>query len=736
MSDVSIRYNGPKTVDEARLRNTMATRAGQPYSTEKLDKDIKSLYETGLVDDVRWLAEPDGGNVKLIAEVTTRPALVGVGFVGNTVFSDKKLAAETKLEAGSSLSDEQILAARRNIEKYYEGYGYSDVVVTHRMQDSGQSGAAELIFVIDEGMKGEVRKIRFEGNNHFDGETLRKEMKTKEKGWLSFLTKSGRIQGDQLNEDLEAILDFYRNAGYLRVSSPGIRREAVEGGKMDLVIPINEGEKYEVAGVGFGKMTVFKPEELYPSLTLVGGQGYSAKKMRADITTIRDYYGSKGYADAAVTPDIRNAGPNKVTITYRINEGRRYSVGRVNIAGNVKTQDKVIRREIPLKPGDPFNSVEMETTQKRLQNLNYFSQVDASGTPGGSGYRDLNVQVEEKKTGSVSFGLGFSSIDSIVGYVNLEQTNFDLFNPWKFTGGGQRFSTNLRVGSERTDFRISLVEPWFLDQKLSLGGDLYYQSARYLSDVYDQTNAGGSIFLRKPIGEKSFIKGDYRLESIEIDVDSDVTPASLFYDQDGDHIRSALGLEYVYDSRDALVNPRHGHKVEAGVVFSGGPIGGDVDTYSINLNGIKNWNFFYDTILTVSGQLSTVDAHSGEEVPVFDRLALGGARNLRGFEFRDVGPRDAETNEVFGGQTLGFMSVEYTVPVIESVRGAVFYDMGFVNEDSWDFSPSDLYNDVGIGVRLNLPFGPLALDYAIPLESPDNEADQGGQFNFSLNYQF
>ena len=198
---------------------------------------------------------------------------------------------------------------------------------------------------------------------------------------------------------------------------------------------------------GFGKMTVFKPEELYPALTLNSNDAYSSKKMRADITMIRSYYGSRGYADAVVTPDIRDAGPNRVSIIYRITEGSRFRVGRVNIAGNTKTKDKVIRREIPLKPGDLFNSVELETTKARLQNLQYFSDVQATGAPGGAGYRDVNVLVEEKATGSVGVGMGFSSIDSIVGFLTLEQSNFDLFNPWNFTGGGQRFAMNLRAGS-------------------------------------------------------------------------------------------------------------------------------------------------------------------------------------------------------------------------------------------------------------------------------------------------
>ncbi len=750
IAEVAIRFVGSKTVDENRLRNLMTSKPGMPYHAETLDKDIKSLFESGLVDDVRFLAEPLGEKVKLIAEVTTRPALGGVGFMGNTIFTDQKLAKESKMKPGGALSDEQILTARRNIEKYYQGYGYPDVTVTHRLQTTDRPGSSDLIFVIDEGTKNEIRKMRFEGNNTFTNAELRKEMKLKPKGWFSWLTKSGRFESNQLDADLDAVLDFYRGKGYLRVSSPGIRREPVGDGRVDLVIPINEGEKYTVAGIGFSKMTVFKPEELYPGLTLNSNDAYSSKKMRADITMIRSYYGSRGYADAMVSPDIRDAGPNRVGITYRVTEGARFKVGRVNIAGNTKTQDKVIRREIPLKPGDMFNSVELETTKSRLKNLQYFGDVEVTGEPAGTGYRDVNVLVEEKATGQVGVGAGFSSIDSIVGFLTLEQSNFDLFHPWNFTGGGQRFAMNLRAGSERSEFSVSLVEPWFMDRQLALGGELFFKESSYFSDYYDQKNMGGAISLRKPLGPKSSIKGEYRLENVNIDSEVDATdiyPAGPYGPSGansqlsnerigGDYLRSALSVNYLYDSRDSSIQPRSGHKIDIGFIYAG--LGGDVDTFTISIQGQKYWNLKWDSILSVNGELAFVDGISGD-VPIFERMFLGGGRTLRGFEFRDVGPRDTGyTNEVYGGNSLGFLSLEYTIPIIETVRAAVFTDVGFVNADSWDPSPSDLYSDVGFGIRLKLPISPmpLALDYAIPMSTPDKEADKGGQFNFYLNYQY
>jgi len=468
---------------------------------------------------------------------------------------------------------------------------------------------------------------------------------------------------------------------------------------------------------------------------------------------IRSFYGSRGYADVLVSPDIRDAGPNRVSITYKITEGSRFQVGRVNIAGNTKTQDKVIRREIPLKPGDQFNSVELDTTKSRLNNLQYFSEVQVNGSPGGSGYRDVNVLVEEKPTGSIGVGVGFSSIDSIVGFLTLEQTNFDLFNPWNFTGGGQRFSMNLRAGSERSDFSVSLVEPWFMDQQLALGGELFFRESSYFSDYYDQTNVGGAISLRKPLGSKGSLRAEYKMENINIDSEvnnnSYFTPAGIpvgdnsEFSQDkigGDYLRSAIGLNYIFDNRDNNIQARSGHKIDLGATFVG--LGGDVETFTVSLQGQKFWNLKWDTILSVSGEVASVEGLN-DEIPIFERMFLGGGRTLRGFEFRDVGPRDnGYTDSVYGGNSLGYLSVEFSVPIIDMIRAVVFSDTGFVNEASWDLNPSDLYSDVGVGIRLKLPISPLpiALDYALPILTPDgatgDEADKGGQFNFSVSSQF
>ena len=343
ISAVKIRYQGAKTVDESRLRDYMSVRVGQKFNPEVLDKDAASLYESGLVDDVSFLGDPVGDEqIVLIVEVATRGQIVEIGFSGNTIFSDRKLAGEATVKAGI-VSDAAILEARRKIEEQYTGYGYPDVLVSHRLKETARPGQYQLVFVIEEGGKSEVRKILFEGNTAFSRSELRRQMDTKQKGLLSFLSKSGRIDTEKLQLDLLKLEDFYRNRGYRMVRIDTVRREPATKGRVDLVIPVYEGPRYKVGSVAFGKMTVFKPEELAPAMSVAEGQDFSGKRVNDDIRMIRSYYGSRGYADARVTPEMRDVSPGVVSIRYEVDEGTLYRVGKVNIQGNTITKDKVIR---------------------------------------------------------------------------------------------------------------------------------------------------------------------------------------------------------------------------------------------------------------------------------------------------------------------------------------------------------------------------------------------------------
>jgi outer membrane protein insertion porin family len=350
------------------------------------------------------------------------------------------------------------------------------------------------------------------------------------------------------------------------------------------------------------------------------------------------------------------------------------------------------------------------------------------------GYRDVNIEVAEKRTGSLNVGVAFSSIESVYLFAGVTQSNFDLYDWGSFVGGGQRFAINGRVGTETQDVSVSWLDPWFLDRKLALGTEVFYSNSTYFSDFYEQQNYGFAVSLRKSLGDLDSIKLEYRLERFNIDPEWD---APIFFrEQKGISTRSHVELSYLYDSRDAQIFPRKGGKFEVLGGYSG--LGGDVKTYNFGVNASYYWNLKWDTIFNINAGYATVEGTDDDKfVPIFEREYLGGPYNMRGFRYRDVAPYnpDLSGDETMGGKTSFFCQFELTVPVIEEMRLAFFYDVGFVEEQSFKFRGNNIASDYGIGIRLNLPVGPLAVDYAIPVKS-GNAIDDGGQFQFYLNYSY
>jgi len=435
-----------------------------------------------------------------------------------------------------------------------------------------------------------------------------------------------------------------------------------------------------------------------------------------------------------ITPESTPAGPALVDVHYKIEEGERSFVNRVTIAGNTRTKDKVIRREVLVAPGDVFNTVRADLTKKRLENLGYFSKVETypeeTDVPGR---KDLTILVQEKRTGSFSFGAGFSTIDQLVGFAELTQGNFDLFNWPTFTGGGQKFRLRVQYGTQRKDFLLNVTEPYFLDRRLSLSGQLFYTEADYLSVEYNQRNYGFTIDLRKPITSFIYVSLGYQLQDIDIfDVSSGAS--AFIKSQEGSFTESKIISSVVFDRRDNALLTRTGQRITLAPFVAGGFLGGNTQIYGWDLEGSQYFRLKWDTILLINGEIATVDNWgNGSGVPIFERLYLGGANNLRGFPYREVGPQDV-TGEPIGGLSMARATVEWTFPIIEKARGAIFYDTGFVNSDAWSFGFKHIASDVGVGIRLNLPIGPLRLDYGYPLQRDGYNG--GGHFNFSVGYQF
>jgi outer membrane protein insertion porin family len=673
--------------------------------------------------------------LKVIVAVQTRSILREIVIDGAERVKAQRLRKEIKLRLNQPVDEQQLEEARQKIIEVYQGRGFTDVSVQFRVDPIDEKrGTARVTYTITEGARGAVRRINFEGNTHFSEKVLRKQMKTRGRTPIYFLDKSGRLDEVQLQQDLDKIREYYQDHGYIDVEVKDVRRERNEKGPMVLTIVIVEGPQYHVKKLLITGYQHATEQRIHALLKMKEGSVYSPKQLREDAKAIADAYGSGGYVDLVVQPEGTPAGAALIDVHYNIEEGVRSFVNRVNIEGNTRTKDKVIRREVLVAPGDVFNTVRVDITKKRLENLGYFAKVETypedTDIPGR---KDLTILVQEKRTGSLSFGGGYSTIDQLVGFVELTQGNFDLFNWPSFTGGGQKFRLRIQYGTERKDFILSLTEPYFLDRRLSLSGSVFYTEANYLSAEYNQRNYGFTIEARKPINAFTYATVGYQLQDIDI-FDVSAAASDFIQSQKGSFTESKIFHTVVFDSRDNPLLSRKGQRVTFSPFIAGGFLGGDTQIYGWDLEGSQYFRLPWDTILLINGEVATVSQWgTGDDVPIFERLYLGGSNNLRGFPFREVGPQD-ENGEPIGGKSMARATVEWTFPIVEKARGAVFYDTGFVNSSAWSFGFNHIASDVGVGLRLDLPIGPLRLDYGYPLQRDGYHG--GGHFNFNVGYQF
>jgi len=731
---IDVQYAGPATISRERILAQMRTKVGQPYSNEVVQEDIKGLYKTGYIRNVRIFAQPEGNGVKVIVAVQTRAIIREIEITGAEHVKAQRLRKEIKVKLNQAVDEQQLEEARQKIIEVYQGHGFNDVSVEFRIDPIDEKrGTARVVFTVTEGVKGAISQVRFEGNAHFSQRALRKQMKTRGRTLIYFMDKTGRLDEVQLEQDLDKIREFYQNHGYIDVEIKDVRKERTAKGPMIITIVISEGPQYHVHKLTISGYQVAKEEKIRALLKMKEGSVYSPKQLRDDAKAVADAYGSAGYVDLVVTPEGTPAGTGLIDVHYNIEEGVRSFVNRVNIEGNTRTKDKVIRREVLVAPGDVFNTVRVDTTKKRLENLGYFAKVETypedTDIPGR---KDLTILVQEKRTGSLSFGGGFSTVDKLVGFAELTQGNFDLFNWPSFTGGGQKFRLRLQYGTERKDFILTITEPYFLDRRLALTGQAFYTEANYLSADYDQRNYGFMFEMRKPINAYMYGTVGYTLQDVDIFNVASSSP-EFIQSQSGSFTESKVFGSVVFDSRDNPLLSRRGQRITFSPFVAGGFLGGDTQIYGLDLEGYQYFHLPWDTILLINGEIATVNQWgNGSEVPIFERLFLGGSNNLRGFPFREVGPQ--QNGEPIGGQSMARSTIEWTFPIIEKARGAVFYDTGFVNTSAWSFGFNHMASDVGIGLRLDLPIGPLRLDYGYPVMRDGYNG--GGHFNFNVGYQF
>ncbi len=748
IKDIRISNQAGESYDISSVRAFTSFKVGQQVPDQEailtaIALDVERMRDSGRYAYVKAHMEVEEDGVVLVYTVTAKHRLQRIEIQGAKRLGNRKVMKKSELAVGQFADDSTFEQAAAKIKRTYADFWYPEADVNWTSQEDETLGTVDVVFTIKEGRKLGIEHVVFEGNDSIEDKVLKRLLQQKEKRWYSFITRSGQYKDEAVDLDAFSIKSHYMNDGFLDVQVSAPVLDDSDPANARVTYRIVEGRQYRVGEVTLAGPEAFSVDELRKTIRLQAGDIASYKNITAGTEGLRAYYGNRGYVRVGVRPELdADAQTGIVDIEYTISEGPIGYINKINISGNERTADKVIRRELVVYPGEKYNRSRVQASETKLRNLQYFEIVTINPeSTGTEGEYDLNIQVNEQATGRFAAGVGFSSVDSLVGYAELSQGNFS-YKTWPPIGDGQKFKIRVQVGTERNDVDISFVEPWFLDRKLALGVDLYHREAEYYSDAYDQKTDGIRLSLAKPLTR--FTRGTlaYSVERFEVyNVDDDST--TIIQDEEGIRSKSAIEYTWQFDSRDHPFNATRGNKTSVSPYVSGGALGGQTDIYGLRVRSTQYWPLIGGMIFNLRGEAESVEAYGdskdketlyGDGVPLFDRLFLGGSYSLRGFEYRDVGPQDDD--DPIGGNSSAFATAELTFPLWNKIRGAAFYDCGFVNVDSWDFDPSDYSDDWGIGLRFDLPGFPLHLDYAWPINYDDSYQDNNGRFNFLIGHSF
>jgi outer membrane protein insertion porin family len=747
---VQVHAAGAVPVDEAMVRSYLGVKAGTELDRNAIAGDVRALLESGRFSDVRAEVDTPAGGATLTYVVRPKLKLTQpVKVTGAEELGESRVRELLGLGAGDYVDDPTVAARVVRLKEEYRKRLYAFASATWSVDIVDRAlGLATVTVRVKEGDRTSVRKVLFPGRQAVDYGALRSAMDIP--AWYNPLGWFRRTPYDaeELKAGCERVAAVYKERGYLdvKVGEPKIEEKAA--GRFIVTIPVTEGILYKLARTSVSGNTIYPEPELRQAAGMKAGAVASMTDIGKAADAIRDYYESRGYMRTGVTPllDLRDR-QGDVDVRFAVREGRMTYVDNVIIRGNSVTRDKVIRREVLVYPGEQFNGVSTRKSENRLRGLNYFSSVTAYDEPTGVSNRsDIVFEVEEQRTGQFTAGAGFSSIDSLIGFAEISQGNFDI-RGWPFLGGGQKIKLRAEFGSRREDYSISFVEPWFMDRKLSLGVDLYSQ--RRNDRDYDILRQGGALSLGVPLLGPNRLDLKYRLEQVETRDASDTnayrvidsTEDRIFYYDEPRRTASSLAGTVSHDTRDNFFVPTRGLRAYATGTLMGGPLGFDTELYGVEAGGSYYVPLWWQHVLSFRMRAEVVDAYGDtDEVPLSERLFAGGTRTVRGFRYRWVGPKAERadgtgTIRPCGGQSLALASAEYTIPIVSKIRFATFYDTGNVWLDPYEFDLDHLASGAGIGLRLDIPGFPMRFDYAWPIEK-DDPTSRTEKWSFWIGYGF
>lgn len=713
----SIEVKGLKRIEEGAVKSKITQKIGESLTNEKISEDIKNIFKMGYFDDVKTEIETLEGGVKLIYVVKEKPTIIRVEFQGNEEIKDDKLKEKISITVGSIADTTLIQDNANKLQLFYEEEGYwlaRVVPVVNKITEN----EVYLTYQIDEGPKVRIKQINIVGNKAISTGKVKGAMKSATWKIYSFITSSGYYKKETMNADIEAIKDLYFNNGYIKVvvSEPEIQLTPEKKG-MIITIHISEGDQYRVSSVAITGNKAFSETELGKLISTTPGKVFSKEVLRKDISAMTDRYTRNGYALVNVFPDIVPEEASKqLQLIYKVEEGDIYRVGRIEISGNTRTRDKVIRREVRLDEGEIFNSALLKRSYERINNLNYFETLDMAPKPKyEEKLLDIDIKVKERSTGFLSVGGGYSSVDKLIGMVDITQGN--LF------GRGQYVKLRAELGGRASYYELSFKDPWFMDKPIAFSADIYNTTREYID--YKRRATGFGFGFGKELGEYWGGNISYNIERATI-FDVKDTASDIITEQIGTKLTSSITTSIARDSRDSFIDPSRGSRNSVYLTFAG--LGGD----NAFIKGVIDSAWFFpvgSTTIALRGRLGYAKGIFNRKLPLYERFYVGGISTVRGLGYGEAGPRD-DNGELIGGTKELIFNTEYIFPIIRDIRlkGVVFFDAG----NSYDAAEpiGKLRYTTGFGFRWISPVGPIRIEWGYNIRKKPGESSSKIEFTF------
>jgi outer membrane protein insertion porin family len=723
----SVKIAGNKRIDESTILYYIKSKPGTVLSQLQIRKDIEQIFSLGQFKDIQVDTQNRLDGLELQFFVEEIPSIGDVEISGNSQLETNDISEKISLRRGATFNEHLVKESKKEIIKAYEEKGYF-FAETRIDTKKNPDNLVDVMIRIREGAKVKIEKIRFSGNKAFKDKKLAGQIETKARTWFSFIDDSGVYQKDILKLDLFRIEGFYQDNGYLRVKVLEPRIDInKKSHQIHIIIPVEEGPQFRIKSLEIKGDDTISHDEIIKNLLTKKGDIYNVSQLRQDIITVGDLFSAKGFAYADVNPITKiDDNARVVDLSIDVDKGKKVYVGNINMLGNIKTKDNVIRREFRLKEGEVFDGSKLKRSKQRINNLNFFEDVKIDTQRGENPELiDILTTVTEKPTGSFTVGAGFSSVENLIFTTSIAQNN--LF------GNGHRVNLTAQLSSIRTNFNLNLTEPRLFDSEISAGFDAFNQRQNFLS--FNKKTTGAGLRLGKNITEYESLTLGYRYEDVEVtDVSVENTTNFIF---NGTRTTSRLSPTYIYDSRDNFLNPTKGWRHVLGTQIAG-------------LGGAKFTRSYYEITyyrpllgkLVGAGhaRINFAEGYGGETLPSFERYFMGGPTSLRGFTIQNIGPKDSDGNPVGGSQAL-LLNLEAQYPFTKSLRGFLFYDRGNVYGSGQDLSTTaknfdltEMRSSIGAGIRFISPFGPLGFAYGIKLDQ--NSGESTGEFHFSAGSAF